>query len=331
MTIPTSPAESIRQQLGRLDQAQTELDGVPTGDTLTESFREKTQQRLNDRRALLNNELSLQNDLDQLQARLRETPATDKQTVAELKKSIAEKQKAKANLLKSQRSFGGGRRQFGDVCIACMSKEIQRVKDVANYQPISAQQLYDVMHQRNPQFTLADAERHVGPLNDAMREFAINTPQRQAAFLSQVAVETDGLRTFNEYGSNRYFARYNSRRDLGNTEPGDGPRFHGRGAIQTTGRANYRRVGQALGVDFENSPELLAEPEHAYRSAGYYYTEQRNLNRFADEDDILHVSTGVNGRNRNTGLPNHWAERQESYNTARTTLGLPALSPPPRP
>jgi putative chitinase len=53
-------------------------------------------------------------------------------------------------------------------------------------------------------------------------------------------------------------------KDLGNTQAGDGKRFKGRGPIQLTGRANYRKYGQQLGIDFENNPEIVAFQASAY-------------------------------------------------------------------
>ncbi|MCR8695337.1 glycoside hydrolase family 19 protein [Rhodococcus rhodochrous] len=134
-------------------------------------------------------------------------------------------------------------------------------------------------------------EQFIAPLNDAMARSGIDNPVRQAAFIAQLAVESDSFRTFEEYASGR---AYEGRADLGNTHPGDGERYKGRGAIQITGRHNYEKVSEHIGVDFVAHPELLAAPENAFTTAAWYWTS-RNLNEVADTAGIVRVSELVNG------------------------------------
>jgi putative chitinase len=82
--------------------------------------------------------------------------------------------------------------------------------------------------------------------------------------------------------------------ELGNSQPGDGYRYRGGGIMQTTGRANYRRMGQKCGVDFESHPELVVSAEHALKPALAEWTEG-NLNVAADRDDILTITRRING------------------------------------
>ncbi|GEM_PF-2334579 len=65
-----------------------------------------------------------------------------------------------------------------------------------------------------------------------------------------------------EYGPDSYFKKYDGRADLGNTEPGDGLRFKGRGFVQITGRANYTKYSGVLGVDLVKNPDLALDLKH---------------------------------------------------------------------
>src|SRR5438552_406834 len=107
-----------------------------------------------------------------------------------------------------------------------------------------------------PHLARAKRDLYLEPLQRAMAEFAINTFLREAAFLAQIAHESAELRFMEEiWGPTPAQRGYEGRADLGNTQPGDGKRFKGRGPIQLTGRANYRSYGQRLGVDLESHPE----------------------------------------------------------------------------
>ena len=131
----------------------------------------------------------------------------------------------------------------------------------------------------------------VEPLNAAMDEFEINTPQRQAHFLAQIAHESGGFNYVREIASG---AAYEGRADLGNTEDGDGKRFRGRGLIQITGRSNYGTCGAALDLDLLANPELLESPENAARSAGWFW-HSHGLNALADRGDARAITRRING------------------------------------
>lgn len=117
---------------------------------------------------------------------------------------------------------------------------------------------------------------------------------RLAHFMGQTAHESGGFQYMEEIGSAQYFAKYNGRADLGNTQPGDGPLFHGRGPIQLTGRGNYRKYGQALGLDFENNPTMVAMPAVGILVACKYW-QDHNLNAYADADDLETITRRING------------------------------------
>jgi putative chitinase len=127
-----------------------------------------------------------------------------------------------------------------------------------------------------------------------MNRYQINTPLRIAHFLAQIAHESGCLRYTEEIASGE---AYEGRVDLGNTQPGDGPLFKGRGLIQLTGRANYRDYGKACGKNFETTdkPTLVAtDPDLAVDVAGWFW-DKRQLNALADRDDLREITRRVNG------------------------------------
>lgn len=152
-------------------------------------------------------------------------------------------------------------------------------------------------------------------LHEAMLAAAINTIPRQAAFLSQLAHESGDLRYWEELADG---TAYDGRKDLGNVQPGDGPRYKGRGPIQLTGRKNYRAAGLALSVDLEGSPELAADPSVGFRVATWYWTT-RDLNTLADVFDIDGITKSING-----GY-NGRAHRNECYLKALKVLATASL------
>lgn len=132
-------------------------------------------------------------------------------------------------------------------------------------------------------------------INEAMTEFEINTPVREAAFLAQIAHESGQFRYVRElWGPTPAQNRYEGRADLGNTEPGDGKRFMGRGLIQVTGRANYAACGEGLGLDLLTHPELLEVPANAVSSAAWWWKEH-GCNEIADAGDFVRLTKKING------------------------------------
>ncbi|WP_239017717.1 glycoside hydrolase family 19 protein [Sphingomonas aracearum] len=106
---------------------------------------------------------------------------------------------------------------------------------------------------------------------------------------------------------------YEGRKDLGNTQAGDGVRFKGRGPIQVTGRANYRTYGRAIGIDLERRPDLASVPSIGLMASCAYWSAH-NLNSFADRDDVEGLTRAING-----GL-NGLADRKARLIAARTLL-----------
>ena len=170
-------------------------------------------------------------------------------------------------------------------------------------------------------------------LNATCPRYEIDTPREYCHFLAQACLETDRFKTLREYASGR---AYEGRADLGNTQPGDGVRFKGRGMFQTTGRANYLQLGIKKGRRdlFINSPELLEQPEHAVWSACEFWRtrglndvanhadgdvlKKKHRGRIIDVSPVEYIGIAING-----GY-NGMDERKKYYAIARQVL----LQPP---
>ena len=145
----------------------------------------------------------------------------------------------------------------------------------------------------------ADYAALVGPMNQAMIAANITTPRRAAMWCAQIGHESVGLRYMEEIASG---AAYEGRADLGNTQPGDGRRYKGRGPIQLTGRNNYRaftRWARSAGhttLDFEAQPHIVSQPRWGFLAASWYWTQARpQINAMADAGDIIGVTRAING------------------------------------
>jgi putative chitinase len=151
----------------------------------------------------------------------------------------------------------------------------------------------------------------LAPLQNNMATAGITLPLQKAHFLAQIAHESGELRYTEELASGE---DYEDRRDLGNTQPGDGPRFKGRGLIQLTGRTNYTNFMKDSGVDVVSNPQQVAtNPDLAVRVSCWFW-QKHNLNNLAVGDDVGPVTYVVNGGY--TGRP----ERQRFFNRAKFFL-----------
>jgi putative chitinase len=156
--------------------------------------------------------------------------------------------------------------------------------------PITAQQLLQILPSAGKQ-----AGVFAYALSLAMDKYQINTPQRMAAFIAQVGHESGQLRYVREiWGPTPAQARYEGRADLGNTVPGDGFKFRGRGLIQITGRSNYAACGEALSLDLINNPEFLEQPQYACLSAAWFWSS-RGLSSLADAGKFETITRRING------------------------------------
>ena len=165
------------------------------------------------------------------------------------------------------------------------------------------------------------------PLNDAMVTHGIDNLLRTAAFIAQLAHESGEFQFMEEiWGPTAAQKRYEPPSDLakrlGNTQPGDGKRFKGRGPIQITGRFNYQKYGDLLGLDLISNPAQAATPEVGFATAALFW-ERNGLNKLADADQFKDITQRINGGQ------NGAAERERYY--ARAELVLASAFPVPAP
>ena len=125
-----------------------------------------------------------------------------------------------------------------------------------------------------------------------------------AAFLAQVAHESHDFQSMVEYGGSldfrKYDIRYNPKKakTLGNTSPGDGAKYKGRGYIQITGKYNYAQAGKALGLDLVKNPKLAEKPSVAAKIAVWYWKlrVQPNVDNFNNVKDVTKpINPGMRG------------------------------------
>lgn len=142
-----------------------------------------------------------------------------------------------------------------------------------------------------PHLSAYEARRVANALGPAFHQYGITNRKRAAAAVAQFAHESAGFRTTTEYASG---AAYEGRRDLGNTRPGDGKRFKGRGYIMVTGRTNYTALSKALGHDFVANPTDLAKPTWAAKASCWWWKAHR-CNEIADSGDFERLTRVING------------------------------------
>jgi predicted chitinase len=179
-----------------------------------------------------------------------------------------------------------------------------------------------------PGLTRSLATSYLPSMEAAQREFQITSEARSRMWLAQVGHESVSLRYFEEIASG---AAYEGRKDLGNTQPGDGVRYKGRGPIQLTGRANYTTAGNALKLPLVDNPPMAADPRYAFRvSAWWWFTH--GLNQISDTGDVTAATRRING-----GL-NGLSDRQSRYARCKglgakvVVSGAPAAAAPtPKP
>lgn len=155
---------------------------------------------------------------------------------------------------------------------------------------------YQILDKCLPAASSSNVALFVDPLNETMQRFEINTPERIAAFLANIAHESLSLHYVEEVASGAAYDTGTLAVKLGNTpaDDGDGERLKGRGLFQITGTTNYKAVSRYFGVDFFKNPELIEQPRWAALTAGWYWNS-RGLNMYADKKMFKTVCMKING------------------------------------
>jgi len=159
-------------------------------------------------------------------------------------------------------------------------------------------------------------------LCDNLPQYEINTPERVAAFIAQCAHESGGFKRLKENlnykweSLRRVFPKYfptddvaqayahkpeqiasriyGSRMGNGDEASGDGYRYCGRGLIQLTGRNNYTKFAESIGMEVDQVPVVLETYDGAVKSACWFWSSN-DLNQWADAGDILTMTKRING------------------------------------
>jgi peptidoglycan hydrolase-like protein with peptidoglycan-binding domain len=138
---------------------------------------------------------------------------------------------------------------------------------------------------------VANVRKYWPEIANSLKKRGITSTNAVIAVLATIQVEVGSFKPIPEYASG---AAYEGRSDLGNTQPGDGVRYKGRGFIQLTGRANYTSYGKKLGVDLVGNPDLALEPRVSAEVLAEYFA-QRGIPAMANRGDWQAVRKAVNG------------------------------------
>ena len=149
----------------------------------------------------------------------------------------------------------------------------------------------------------ANIDRYLPYLSAALQAVGLTDRPMICAALGTIRAESEGFvpisempSPFNTRAGLGPFSAYEGRRDLGNAQRGDGPRFKGRGFVQLTGRANYVKYGGKLGVDLAANPDLANAPEVAALLLAHFLADKADRMRAAiAAGDLAAARKLVNG------------------------------------
>ena len=151
---------------------------------------------------------------------------------------------------------------------------------------------------------------NLNDLNRCLKTFSITTKARIRHFIAQTSHESGCGKWTQELGGTSYCSKYDGRRDLGNTQPGDGCRFKGAGYIQLTGRSNYQQFANYIGDSRVMEGVSYVASKYPWTSAGFWWYNN-GMNRLCDNGASVETIT-----RRVNGGTNGLSQRIQYYNKA---------------
>jgi predicted chitinase len=156
-----------------------------------------------------------------------------------------------------------------------------------------------------PGTKIDNISKHLPFVIAGLREKMLTDKHMLNMALSTIRVETAGFLPISEFKSqfntvsspfDKYEPSTQIGKSLGNTQPGDGPRFKGRGFVQITGRSNYKQIGDQIHVDLIANPDLANEPATAGKIlAQFLKNKEAAIRDFLHSGDLRHARIAVNG------------------------------------
>ena len=176
-------------------------------------------------------------------------------------------------------------------------KEFQKDNNLLVTGNLDASTVAALSNPKKPTLKMDDKKYSTTEQNDNMRRVrneAIKqgiTGLELVSLMSQVAHESADFKRTEEYASG---SAYEGRKDLGNTQKGDGVKYKGRSFIQITGKSNYKKIGDKLGLDLINNPTLLEDPDTAARATVEWWKDnvQPLVGDFSDVERVTKIING---------------------------------------
>lgn len=191
----------------------------------------------------------------------------------------------------------------GLVADGIVGPRCQQLLGLRSERPMAVRLSLSTVRSLFPATKPANIDRYLPYVSAALQAVGLTDRPMICAALGTIRAESEGFvpisempSIFNTKAGLGPFSAYEGRADIGNTKPGDGPLFKGRGFVQLTGRSNYARYGQRLGIDLAANPDLANAPEVAALLLAHFLADKADAMRAAiDAGDLARARKLVNG------------------------------------